>query len=109
MLQKPVHEFHDIQSHLPPASALGFFILEDHLAVFESNDAAIADGHPEDIRGQVTDTVVTVGQGLAIDIEGFIPDSRINGVGHSGRLQLFLELGLEYFGHGFDRSKKIQP
>ena len=97
MLQEPAHEFHRIQSHCAPSPAIGLFITENHIAVFEVNDTAIGDGHLEDIGGQVLDTVVTVGYGLAVDVKGFVPRAGINGIINPGSLELLPELGFKYF------------
>ena len=84
MLKKAPDELHDIERHGPPSLAVRLSVPEIHPAVFDLDDAPVGDGHFKDVRGQIAEAVMAVGQGLAVDVEVFLPDAGIDVGGGMG-------------------------
>jgi hypothetical protein len=97
MLEESPHELHDIQGHDPPSVATGFLVAEPDLSILDLDDAAVGNGHLEDIGCEVFDGIRRIVHGLAVDIEGFFPDSGIYLIQKADLFELIAHLGPKDF------------
>jgi len=109
MLEKAPHKFHDIHYHGTPPVAVGLFVTEPHLPIFNLDDAAVRDGHFKDIGREIFYAVGAGADGLAVDHPVLIPNL-VRDVGIEIALSHFIpEPGLEDRGHGLDGQKEVDP
>ena len=77
------------------------------MVVFELNQAAVADGDPEDVRGEILDGRAAIADRFAVDNPLLLPDSVRDIVGQAGFLKGVVELGLEDSGERFDWQQEV--
>ena len=82
-------------------------VAKGHLVVFEFDQAAVADGDPEDIRGKILDGRAAIADRFAMNHPLLLPNGGTDIVGEAGFLQGMLEFGLEDPGEGFDREEEV--
>jgi len=73
VLKETPDELHHLEGHGPPAAAPWFFVAEEDGAVFDFDDAAIGDGHFEDIGSEVSERVLAGSCSLAVDVPIGLP------------------------------------
>jgi len=74
VLEEASDELHDPKGYGPPAFAMRFFIAEGHGTVLDFEDAAIGDGHFEDIGSKISETMLAGSDGLAVDVPVDVPE-----------------------------------
>ena len=95
MLQEPANELFGGDGAELDLVGGRFFVVESDLAVLELEDAVVADGDAEDVRGEVFECCLAAADGLGVDHPGFRPDSLIHLIEQPGLFQLVSELGAE--------------
>ena len=73
----------------------GRAVAKGDLVVFEFYEAAIADGDPEDVRGQVLESGASIANRFAVNDPLLLPDGGRDIVGEVGFLECVLEFGSE--------------
>jgi hypothetical protein len=81
---------------------IGRTVAKGDLVVFEFDQAAVTDGNPEDVRGQVLESSASIADWLAVDDPFLLPDSSRDIVGETGFLECVLEFGPENPGKSLD-------
>src|SRR5262245_26617461 len=77
-------------------------ILKRDLAIFQRDDAIVADGHANDVRGQIAKGVLATADGLAVHDPVLAPGALIDEREQLSLMQLRSELSTEEHGQGFD-------
>ncbi len=85
----------------------GRAVAKGDLVVFEFDQAAVADGDPEDVRSQILEGSAAIADRFAVDHPLLLPDSSRDIVGEAGFLEGVMEFGPEDFGEGFDREQEV--
>ena len=73
MLEEATNKLQGIERHGSLAAAPLLFVAEVDFGVLDLDDAAVRDGHAEDIRGQVFEDRFTTADRLAIDVPIDLP------------------------------------
>jgi hypothetical protein len=74
VLEEPAEKLQGVEVDSAWACTVGCAVGESDGTVFESHNAAVRNGHFEDIRGEVFEGGVAVGVGLAVDVPGDSPE-----------------------------------
>jgi len=106
MLEETPEKLEGVEGGFSGAIASGFAIGKGDLPVFNRNDAAVGNGHPEDVGGKILEGGLGIAHGLAVDIPGCLPDLGIDERQHGVFLHRRLEPGLEDLGQCPDRQVK---
>ena len=86
---------------------IGRAVAKSDLIVFELDQAAVADGNPKDVRGEILEGRATIANRFAVDNPLLLPDSVRDIVGQAEFLKGVVELGLEDSGERFDWQQKV--
>ena len=86
---------------------IGRAVAKSDLIVFELDQAAVADGNPEDVRSQVLEGSAAIADGFAVDDPVLFPGAGRDGVGGVGFLKSLKELGSIDSGKGLDREQEV--
>jgi hypothetical protein len=74
VLKEASDELHGIDGHGSPAVAVRFSVPEGNAVILDLEDAAVGDGHFEDIGGQVLDAGIAFTDCLGVDVPVSVPD-----------------------------------
>jgi len=107
MLEKASDELDGIQGHDAPAPAVRFSVSEGNAVILHFDNAAVGDGHFEDIRSQVFDGGMALPHCLAVDVPLDVPNLRRDEIEEPGFLHLIAELGPEDLGECSDRQIEV--
>jgi hypothetical protein len=88
-------------------SSIGRAVAKGDLVVFELDQAAVADGDPEDVRSEVLEGGAAIANRFAVDDPLLLPDGGGYIVGKTGFLKGVKEFGLEDPGEGFDWEQEM--
>ena len=88
-------------------AGIGRAVAKSDLIVFELDQAAVADGDPEDIRSEIFDGSAAIADRFAVNDPILFPDTGRDIVGEASLLQGVVEFGPEYPGEGFDREQEV--
>ena len=109
VLQEASDEFHDIESHGSPTRAPRLFVAKGDDSILHFHNAAVGDGHLEDIRGKILEAGRAFAHRLAVDVPLDFPDLGRDLVKEAGSLHFVSELGPEDLGEGLYRQIEIDP
>jgi len=84
-----------------------FFVAEKHGTVFHFDDAAVGDGHFEDIGSKVSEAVLAGSNRLAVDVPIGLPYFGCNGGGESSLVHLMAKFSSKDFGQSFDGYEEV--
>ena len=101
-----MEKLHGVERGGSWASTSRLAVGESDGAVFERDDAAVGDGDPEDIGGEVGEGRVAVVIGLTMDVPGDGPDLGVDVLQQSGLAHLLFVNGTVDRGEGFDGDKE---
>lgn len=107
MLKEPTEKLHDVEVGGAWAGTAHFTGGEGDRAVLERDNAAIGDGDPEDIRGEVGEGRVAVVISLTVDVPRDGPDLGGDVLQQSGLAHVFFEQSAVDGGEGFDGDKEV--
>ena len=74
-----------------------FLVIESDVAIFETDQATIGDGHAKDVRSKVFESGEAAADRLGVDHPSWLPDAGRNGREQFGLFQLITKLGAEDF------------
>jgi hypothetical protein len=74
-----------------------FLVLKGDGALFQRKDAVVADGHPKDVRGQISKGLRPTANRLTVNHPVLVPDLRIHQREQVGLVQRVSELGAEEY------------
>src|SRR3989449_7004106 len=72
-----------------------FFVIESDVAIFETDQAMIGDGHAKDVRSKVFESGEAAADRLGADHPSLLAGAGRHGREHLGRFQLFAKLGAD--------------
>jgi hypothetical protein len=84
-----------------------FLVLKSDFAILQLKDAAVADGHAKDVRGQVSEGRLAPADRLTVHDPVLLPDWRINEWEQGGLFQSVSEFGAEEHRQGLDVHQKV--
>lgn len=88
-------------------SGSGRAVAKGDLVVFELDQAAVADGDPEDVGSQVLESSAAIADGFAVDHPILFPNKGGERIGEAGSLKGVVELGPKDSGEGFNGEQKM--
>ena len=107
MLEEPAEKLHGVAVGGSGACTARLTIGEGDGTVLERDDAAVGDGDPEDIGGEIREGGVSVWIGLTVDVPGDVPDLWVDALQQSGFGHLLFPHGAVDGREGFDGDKEI--
>jgi len=107
VLEKTSDELDGIKGHDAPAVAVGLSVLEGNAMALDVDNAAVGDGHFEDVGSQILDAGVALPYSLAVDVPLHLPNLWRDEIKEAGFLHLIAEFSLEDSGKGFDRQIEV--
>jgi hypothetical protein len=107
MLEKAMDELFGGESAEGGLAGSGRAVTKGDLVVFEFDQAAIADGDPEDVGSQVFKGSTATANRFAVNDPILFPDFGGDGIGKAGSLKGVMEFGPEDFGEGFDWEQEM--
>ena len=107
MLEETVDELFGGEGAELELAGIGRAVAKSDLIVFEFYQAAVADGDPEDIGGQVLEGSASIADRFAVDDPLLLPDGGGDIVGDAGFLEGMLEFGPEDPGERPDREQEV--
>jgi hypothetical protein len=107
VLQEAVDELFGGEGAELGLSGIGGAITESDLIVLQIDQAAVADGDAEDVRGQVLHCGAAIADWFAVDNPLLFPNVRGDGVSEGGLVEGVEELGSEDLGEGFHGQQEI--
>jgi len=93
MLEESADKLDGVEMGRTEAGTAHFTVGERNRAVLEAHDAAVGDGDPEDIRGEVGEGGVSVMIGLTVDVPGDRPHVGGDVLQQAGLTHIFFEDG----------------
>ena len=107
MLEESAEKLDGVEMGRPWAGTANFTVGESNRAVLEAHDAAVGDGDPEDIGGEVGEGGVAVVVGLTVDVPGDGPDLRIDLLQQTSLAHVFPQESPVDGGEGFHGDKEV--
>jgi hypothetical protein len=107
MLEEAMDELFGGEGAELELSSIGRAVAKGDLVVFELDQAAVADGNPEDVRSQVLEGSASIANRFAVDDPLLLPDGGGDIVGEAEFLEGVKEFGLEDPGEGFDWEQEV--
>ena len=104
VLQETANEFFSGQGAELGLTSFGIFVSKGHFAIFQFQDVVVADGHPEDVSGDVLHCGSPIADRFAVHDPFLLPDVFWNIVEKIGLSQSIPELGSKDPGEGFHRE-----
>jgi len=98
MLQETADEFHDVEGHGSQPGAFRLPVAKGNDSILHLDNAAVRDGHLEDIGSEILDARRAFAHGLAVDVPVGFPDLGGDFCLKADNLHLVSELGSEDFG-----------
>ena len=106
-MEEASDELHDLKGYGSAALAVWFFIAEGDGMVLGFDNAAIRDGHFEDIGSKISETMLAGSGSLAVDVPVGLPYFRWNGTKKPRFVDLVAEFGSKDLGQGSDGQIEI--
>ena len=107
MLQETADEFFSGQRAEPGLAGFGVLIAKGHLAIFQFQDAVVADGNPENVSGEVLHGGSSISDQLTVHNPVLLPDGFGNVIEEIGLLQSLSELCAKDLGEGLHREEEV--
>jgi hypothetical protein len=107
MLQETADEFFSGQFAESGLAGFGVLIAKSHLAIFQFQDAVVADGHPENVSGEVLHGGSSIADRLTVHNPILFPDGFGNVVEEIGLSQSLSELCAKDLGEGLHREEEV--
>ena len=107
MGEEPAEKLHDVELGGAGAGTADFPVGEGDSTVLEAYDAAVGDGNPEDVGGEVGEGGMAMVIGLTVDVPRDGPHLGIDVLQQSGLAHLFFEERTVDRGEGFDGDKEV--
>jgi hypothetical protein len=107
VLQETANEFFSGQGAELGLASIGIFVSKGHFGIFQFQDVVIADGHPENVSGDVLHCGPPVADRFAVHDPFLLPNRFGNVVEEISLSQSIPELGSKDPGEGFHREQEI--
>jgi hypothetical protein len=107
VLEEAAEKLHGVERGGAWSSTARLAVGERDGAVFESHEAPVGDGDPEDIGGKVLESRVAISSRLRVDVPGEVPDVWVDVLEQSGLAHVFLEKGAVDRREGFDGDEEV--
>ena len=107
MLQETADEFFSGQRAESGLASFGVLIAKDHLAIFQFQDAVVADGNPENVSGEVLHGGSSIADRLRVHNPVLLPDGFGNVIEEIGLSQSLSELCAKDLGEGLHREEEV--
>jgi hypothetical protein len=109
VLQEPADEFLGCDGADLESPGLGVLVFEGDPAVFESEDAVVADRHTKDVRREILEGLSASANRLTMDNPVLFPDRRGDKVKHRGPAPRITQFGTIQDGQRLDRNQEGIP
>ena len=109
MLQETADEFFSGQRAESGLAGFGVLIAKGHLAIFQFQDAMVADGHPENVSGEVLHGGSSIADRLTVHNPALLPDGFGNVVEEISLSQSLSELCAKDLGKALHRKEEVFP
>jgi hypothetical protein len=98
VLQEAPDKLYDLEGHGPPPGAFGGLVAKGDSSIFDLENTAVGDSHPENIGSEILEAGGAFAHRPAVDVPLDFPHLKGDLPFEAGRLHLVSELGPEDFG-----------